>query len=147
MGLGLALGTWAGAVACSDWTSRRIPNLWLLAMLAPALAVLAVTGAGLLGAGWVASLTGFALAGGLLLPGYAGGWLGAGDVKFAACLGFLLGGVLALEMLLVAAMLLGAASAMLIAYAGSQRARRVPAGPAFAAAFLVELVAGPWLIT
>lgn len=146
LGLGLALGTWAGAVALSDLRSRRIPNLWLLALLAPALLALALTGEGLLGASPTDSLAGAAIAGGLLLPGFALRQLGAGDVKLAACLGLVLGATRGAEMVLVAAVLLGAAAAAVIAYAPTTRGRRLPAGPALAAGFLLEVVAGPVLI-
>lgn len=91
MALGLALGGWAGAIAWKDWASRRIPNAALALVLIPAALAVAVNGQGLLGEGILGSGLGMLIALGVLLPGYASGRLGAGDVKFAACLGFLLG--------------------------------------------------------
>lgn len=78
-------------VAASDLYARRVPNRWLLAALAVG-ACLAASDwlAGRTGAPWpqlLGLLAGFAA----LLPFHLIGWMGAGDVKFFATLGFLLG--------------------------------------------------------
>lgn len=78
-------------VALSDIYARRVPNRWLLLALA--------VGALLHAHAWLAGQAGFPVAALLglgiglvaLLPFYAIGWMGAGDVKFFAVLGFLLG--------------------------------------------------------
>jgi prepilin peptidase CpaA len=137
-----ALAAWAATAAGLDLRWRRVPNALLLALLIPAVLVLGWTGRGLLEASSLQSLAG-ALAAVLLLPGYALGRLGAGDVKLVACLGFVLGGWAALEMLLVGAALLGLASAVALMRQGS---RRLPAAPAFALAFALQLVFGPQLV-
>lgn len=144
MAVSLALGGWAGAIAWNDWASRRIPNAALILLLVPAALVLAANGRGLLGSGAVSSVAAMALALGVLLPGYAAGRLGAGDVKFAACLGLVLGLGRTVEMLLLFALLLGAASAAALAWRGDRKLR-LPAAPAMATAFVVELAGGPWL--
>lgn len=79
------------AFAWSDFYARRVPNRWLLLALA--------VGALLHAHAWLAGQAGFPVAALLglgiglvaLLPFYAIGWMGAGDVKFFAVLGFLLG--------------------------------------------------------
>jgi prepilin peptidase CpaA len=138
-----ALAAGAAAAAGVDLRSRRIPNLLLLALLLPAAGLLIWTGQGPLGATPLQSLAGL-LPALLLLPGYARGRLGAGDVKLVACLGVLLGGWRAVEMLLIGAALLGAVS--LIAVALGRGSARLPAAPAFAVAFLAQLLAGPVLV-
>lgn len=138
---GYALGVWAGAVAWSDLRRRRIPNVLLVLMLVPAVLALVVDGQGLLGRSALSSCAGLLIAGLPLLPGYAGGQMGAGDVKFSACLGFVLGAAGALEMLLISALLIGAASFAALQL-GSDRARRLPAAPMFAAAFLLQVLYG-----
>lgn len=138
-----ALGVWAGAVAWSDFRHRRVPNLLLILQLVPALLALAVNGRGLLGVALLPSLLGLLVAGLPLLPGYALGHMGAGDVKFAACIGLLLGPGGALEMLLIAALLIGVVSAGVLWMQGAAgRQRRLPAAPAFAAGFGMQLVFG-----
>lgn len=77
-----------------DLYARRIPNTVLLGIL-----VVAVAWQGIVLAGWMpASVPGLAngslalvLALAAMLPFYALGWMGAGDVKMMAVLGFLLG--------------------------------------------------------
>ena len=142
----LALGCWAATAAGVDLRFRRLPNLLLLALLLPAVIALAWTGPGLLGASPAQSLLGLMVATLPLLPGYAAAQLGAGDVKAAAVLGLLLGGpVAAAEMLLIAALLLGLACAWILLrrrLGAHQRLARIPAMPAFAAAFVLQLAFG-----
>jgi prepilin peptidase CpaA len=78
-------------IALSDLYARRVPNAWLAAAL-----LTAIIAAGLQ---WLTSVQpqawpsvpGFAIGLVAMLPFYAMGVLGAGDVKFFATLGFLLG--------------------------------------------------------
>lgn len=140
------LGAWAGAVAWSDFRSHRIPNALLLLLLVPAVLAVVVNGNGLLNMSALSSISGLLIAGLPLLPGYAMGQMGAGDVKFAACLGGLLGAGGALEMLLSTAVLLGLVSAAVLWYSGkSARQRRLPVAPLFATAFGAQLLLGRWL--
>lgn len=135
--------TWTLVIVAWDGRYRRIPNVLLLLVLIPSTLALLVNGQGLLGAGAVASFTGMALSA-LLLPGYALGQMGAGDVKFSACLGFLLGGWAALEALLLAALLLGALALGWRLLAPQQA--RLPAAAALAGGFMIHLVTGPVLL-
>lgn len=140
------LVTWAAAIALKDWQSHRIPNVALVLLLVPAVLALVVNGVGLLMLPPVPSLLGFLLGGGILLPGYVLGKMGAGDVKFAACIGLLLGPQSTCKMLLMFAIALGVLSAAVWAY---QRRvpdggkRRIAAAPAMAAAFIVQLLWNP----
>lgn len=94
-------------VAISDLYARRVSNRWLLAALA-------IAGAWLLGR-WVLAgagfpgthLLGLGLGLAVLLPFYAIGWMGAGDVKFFAVLGFLLGAPALWPVWLIASLLAG----------------------------------------
>lgn len=139
------LGIWALAVGVYDFARRKIPNLALLLVLVPAVLALVVNGRGLLGSPPGSALAGFALALLLFLPGYALGKMGAGDVKFAACLGLLLGLGRTAEMLLIAGIGLGVTSVVWLKYFAGDRKTRFPAGAAFAVAFCAELVGGPFL--
>lgn len=138
------LAIWAAAIAWKDWRSHRIPNVALVLVLVPASLSLLVNGKGLLGVATLPSLEGFLIAGGVLLPGYALGKMGAGDVKLAAVMGLLLGPLMTFRMLLVAAIILGAMSGGVWMYyrhvpdAGRQR---IAAASALAAGFMVQLFA------
>lgn len=78
-------------VVPSDLYARRVPNAWLAAALA--------LGVGAALAGWLTgavpsvwpSIPGLLVGLLSMLPFYAIRWMGAGDVKFFATLGFLLG--------------------------------------------------------
>lgn len=84
----------AALVIVQDLHARRVPNTALVATLVLGMVwqlltlggVVEATPPGFLMAG-VALLAGFAA----MLPFYVIGWMGAGDVKFVAVLGFLLG--------------------------------------------------------
>jgi prepilin peptidase CpaA len=91
----------------SDFIEHRVRNAWLMVAL-------------LLGAGWmiwswlknnnaVPWMAAFSLLIGLLvlLPFYVMRWMGAGDVKFFATLGFLLGGKALLPIWIIASVLGG----------------------------------------
>jgi len=142
----VALIVWAATVAAVDWRQRRVPNALLLVVLLPAGVFLAWFGAGILGASPGSSFSG-ALAGGLiLLPGYLWFGLGAGDVKLAAILGFLVGWSGLWWVLLLAALILGLMSMLTLVCLGSSRASlvRLPAAVALGGGFLLVLLLMSW---
>ncbi len=136
--MALVLALWAALIAGFDLATRRVPNLGLAAVLAPALVALALTQQGLLGQNWQSSLLGLALALALTLPGYARAKLGAGDAKFAAVLGLLLGWQGVLVCLLLAGLILGALAGSVWLVRGDLK-QRIPAAPALALAFGASL--------
>ncbi|WP_430391633.1 A24 family peptidase [Dyella sp. 20L07] len=92
-------------VALSDLYARRVPNAWLLGALlvgAPGNAVAWIQGAPL----WP-PLAGVALGLIVLLPFYVIKWMGAGDIKFFATLGFLLGSGALLPIWIIGSLLCG----------------------------------------
>ncbi|MCH9829235.1 MAG: prepilin peptidase [Pseudomonadota bacterium] len=149
--MALAVGLWALAVGFYDAASARIPNVASLAGLLLALVALATDSHGWHGAGLVSCGIGFLLGGLIPLSGYLAGGLGAGDVKFSAVLGLLLGATGVLWMLLIAALLMGLASLLLLLAARNAAGtgkRRIPAGLAIAAGVWFVILGGPeFLIT
>lgn len=141
----LVVAGWALAIAAYDLRRQRIPNAALLLGLIPAVLALLVNDRGLLQATPLSSVAGLVLALCLLLPGYGLGRMGAGDVKFAACLGLLLGLGRTADMLLIAGVCLGLGSVVWLKFFSGDRKARFPAGAAFAVAFCAELAAGPYL--
>lgn len=105
--------------------------------------LLIAQGHGVLGAGWVPSLAGAALGAAFWLPGYLLRKLGAGDVKLAACMGGLLGGVAAVEAMLLAGVALGVMSVLASLSFGPTY--RLPAAVALSTGFVVRLFTGPLL--
>jgi len=109
----------------SDAYARRVPNALLLAAL--------LLAGGVLATAWVQGTTGppwSALAGlsiGLvaLLPPYVLGWMGAGDVKFFATLGFLLGAWALLPIWIIGSVLAGM-HAMVVLMLRSSAVQTVP---------------------
>lgn len=128
----MLLLAWSAAVATNDCRYRRIPNALLWPMLLLIVAMLAVGGQGPLEQGLMATLSGAAVS--LLLVGsaYLIGAVGAGDVKFAAVTGAILGPIGSGVALLISSLLLGLQSAVARARGGQQRQ---PMGPALAAGF------------
>lgn len=134
---------WALTIACIDWRQRRIPNLLLVLMLVPALLALIINHQGLLGVAWLDSVLGMVAGGVILLPGYLLGKMGAGDVKFAACLGLLLGWHATLVLMLLFALLLGAVSLMMFwRYRALPQAgkHRIAAAPVMVTGLACELL-------
>lgn len=138
------LAIWAAAIAWKDWRSHRVPNVALVFMLVPSVLALVVNHKGLLEIAVIPSLIGFFVGGGILLPGYALGKMGAGDVKFAACMGLLLGPLAMLKVLLMFAIVLGVLSAAMWMYyrkVPDNGKQRIAAAPALALAFIAQLFA------
>jgi Flp pilus assembly protein protease CpaA len=137
-----ALFGWSVAIAWIDWRTRRIPNSLLLLALVPCLVMLAVSAKGPLGADPTHSLLGAIEATVLFLPGFLMKLNGGGDVKLAACCGALLGAPLALAMMLIASLLLGAASVwiMMRRRRGHAVQARFAAGPAIVCGFVVAML-------
>jgi prepilin peptidase CpaA len=104
----------SGLTVFSDLYARRVRNTWLLAVL--------LLGMGWMGWMWMQGTAGppwRALAGLLigllvLLPGYVIGWVGAGDVKLFATLGFLLGGKALLPIWIIGSLLGGLHAAIVL---------------------------------
>ncbi|MFJ2989715.1 prepilin peptidase [Collimonas sp. NPDC087041] len=99
----------------SDYLFRRVPNNWLLIALAVQLGCLLVLGKGLNGIGWSNALSGLAVGMAFFLPLYALRAMAAGDVKFFAVLGFLLGPVALLPIFLIASLIAGGHAAVVYA--------------------------------
>lgn len=132
---------WAAGLAACDLLWRRIPNWALVLALLPAAITLGISSHGPLGVDWLPSLGGAGLATALLLPAYSAGWLGAGDVKFSALLGLLLGPVPVGAVLLLSALVLGAgATVVLLLRRGRGHGLRLAAAPAIAAGLSAVLV-------
>lgn len=98
--------TLSAAIALSDLYARRVPNAWLAAALLAAMVLPASLWIAGLAPVWP-SLPGFAIGLLSMLPFYAMGAMGAGDVKFFATLGFLLGARALLPIWVIACLLTG----------------------------------------
>jgi prepilin peptidase CpaA len=94
-------------VVLSDLYARRVPNAWLLIALAVATAIgLLSWTMGVEHPAWP-SLPGLVIGLVTMLPFYAIRWMGAGDVKFFATLGFLLGAHALLPIWAIACLMTG----------------------------------------
>lgn len=82
----------------------------------------------------------------LTLPGYVLRRFGAGDVKFAAVLGLLLGVTRSFEMVLISSLLMGVTAFALLLLMKLPRETKFPAAPMLAVAFAVEMVFGPLVL-
>lgn len=139
------LALWAAAISGYDGLRRRIPNVALLLVCVPAVLALVFQGQGLLGERPWSSAGGLVIGFGLTLPGYVLRALGAGDVKFAALLGLLLGASRGFELVLLASVLMGVMGLVLLFRLQVPREFRFPVAPMLAAAFVAEMVSGPLL--
>lgn len=148
---GLALLTICGTVSVIDWTHRIIPNQAVLAVLGLKLLSLLPASAGVAGVpafGLLSSLAGLAGCFVLfLLPGFFGKNVGAGDLKLAAAMGFLLG----LRGALVAVLVMGL---LVLGYSIVQKQMpmlrflktNIPMGPFIAAGMLVSFLGADLLL-
>lgn len=102
------LTVWAGSLAIEDWRFRRLPNSLLLAGLCFGLVHLVAGGVSPGGAGWLEASLAFLAALAAFLPLHAAGWMGAGDVKFLAVIGWLGGASMLAGALLLGSLLAGA---------------------------------------
>jgi len=136
-----ALTLWAIAIAWSDITRFRVPNLYLLLVAVPAFVVQAWASKGLLGVNWADALGGMGIGFVLTWSGYLIGKIGAGDVKYAAVLGFLAGTRALLDILLIAALVIGAMSLAALLYSKLRQASvpKVPAAVALSAGLIANL--------
>jgi len=146
------LGAWVLALAAWDLRHRRITNAALLPAVVLVVGFWILSGQGPLGASPWSSILGATLSAAFWLPGWLLGRAGGGDLKLAAVLGALLGGLRALEAALITALLLGLVSAIVSGLRPASDSTRVlgrelPAAPALAAGFLVQLAGGPWWLT
>lgn len=135
------LSIWATAIALSDITRFRVPNLYLLLVAVPALLVQVWASKGFLGVSWADALGGMGVGFGLTWAGYAVGQVGAGDVKYAALIGFLAGTRALLDILLIAALVIGAMSLAALLYSKLRQASmpKVPAAVALSAGLIANL--------
>lgn len=98
---------WAAALAVFDWRQRRLPNLMLLFAWALGLVHAALTGVLPFGAA-ISDGLGTAIVALLAFwPAYRAGWMGAGDVKLCATIGWLGGVKMLLAVLLIGTLLSG----------------------------------------
>jgi prepilin peptidase CpaA len=95
------------AIFLYDYLFRRVPNKFLLIAMVVQLACFLWLGKGLNGIGWLNALSGFAVGLAFFLPLYALRAMAAGDVKFFAVLGFLLGPGALLPAFLIASLIAG----------------------------------------
>lgn len=132
------LGTMLAAATAVDLRAHRIPNLISLGGLLAAL-LLAATGYGAVTI--VPALTGMAIGFFLLLPLYAKGAMGAGDVKLMAAVGAFLGGP-ALALGAVAGTFI-AGGVLGLAYMATRRGARATASR-YATDLKIGLLGGGW---
>jgi len=85
----VAITLWALGLAANDLRSRRLPNTWLIAGIAFGVVIYVATSSMPLGVGLLEAALAMALALACFVPFYLAGWMGAGDVKFLAVIGWL----------------------------------------------------------
>lgn len=109
------------AIGC-DLAARRVPNTLNVAILGAGLAFRLLAG-GLTAVGWgvLGALAGLAL----LVPIYARGWIGGGDVKFVAAAGAWLGPLGSLWATLIGVAAGGLVSLAVLALGGAELRRKV----------------------
>lgn len=142
----LLLSFWAGALAFADWRHRRLPNAWLVFGFAFGVVHLAVRGAMPFGGSPLDAAVASVAALFCFLPLYAAGWMGAGDVKFLAVIGWLGGFPVLAGALLYGSLLAGGLALLLLQPGGLPGVRvagvlrgRIPYGSCLAVALLPQL--------
>lgn len=144
---GVTVTAWAIGLAVEDWRRRRLPNAWLLLGLGLGLGHYLVWSRLPFGSTLIDAGLGFLLALLLLIPIYARGWMGAGDVKFAAVLGGLSGLNGLFFTLLLSALMAGGLALYFRAFPGgrlplteaglkAELAGRIPYGSCLAVAWI-----------
>ena len=148
---GLILICICGAVSVIDWTYRVIPNQTVIAVLLLKLIMFAASAAGLSetsGTSLGTSLIGFAVCFAVfMIPCLFGKKIGAGDVKLAAAMGFLLG----FENALFGVTVMGV---LILVYSLVQRRmpvlmflkKNIPMGPFIAAGMFLAFVGSNYYI-
>lgn len=103
------------AVIASDLYSRKVPNAWIIAALALGLAITITTLVEnpSVQKTWPPFL-GFLIGLIALLPFHIFGWMGAGDIKFFATLGFFLGAKALLPIWIIASLITGVHAAAIL---------------------------------
>jgi prepilin peptidase CpaA len=150
---------WAATLAASDVRRRKLPNVWLLAGLA--LGVVVLVGRGVLpfGHALLEGVLALALALACFVPFYLAGWMGAGDVKFLAVIGWLGGFEILASVFVIGSLIAGVAAVAIRGYPRAWRrlaggywlsdrlAMRVPYGACLALAFVAVVWLGhpEWL--
>ncbi len=148
----LAVIVWAGGLAYEDWRWRRLPNALLAAGAALGLAHWAAYGAMPFGAPMSEGAVAAALGLVALLPFYRAGWMGAGDVKLSAVIGWLGGMQVLLAVFFAACIAAGVFAVLLLSptcrrFMGDRSlerrlGRRVPFGVGLAVAVMVLAAGG-----
>lgn len=133
---------WAAGLAIYDWRWRRLPNGWLLAGVLIGLIGKFVGGIVPYGTSFAEGSGAAALAMVMLWPLYKMRWMGAGDVKFCAVIGWLGGIKVMLAVFLIGSIAGGALGLLLLtpSLSGwlsasgieSRLKRRIPFGSALA---------------
>ena len=98
---------WCGTLFVYDTLVRRVPNKLLMLAIALQLGLFVVIGHGLRGTSPMHGLVGFVIGLAFFLPLYALRAMAAGDVKFFAVIGLLLGPVALLPVFLIGSLLAG----------------------------------------
>jgi prepilin peptidase CpaA len=128
-------------ISWTDWRRRKIPNAAILLLLVAGTAGMAFAPASFPARGWLDA--GLGLAAGTIwtLPGYFMRQMGAGDVKYAAAIGWLCGAFPGVRAQLYGALILGAyaLAAVLLSRRLGFAAPRVPAGIALSAGLGIYL--------
>ncbi|KAF3998821.1 A24 family peptidase [Glaciimonas immobilis] len=107
LGLLILFVTWCSVHFVYDMLVRRVPNKLLILAIILQIGCFALTGQGFTGISPLRAITGFAIGLAFLLPLYALRAMGAGDVKFFAVVGLLLGPVALLPVFLMGSVLAG----------------------------------------